>query len=257
MVRSIFSHPSLIKKIATTSLFFLIQFSRLQAQQGHFDFCNTLPCEMINISSDVHFLQLKKRVIAELQNSWCTLQKIDLMMELIYQIKPEICVEIGVFRGSSLLPVSATLKYLRKGHVYAIDSWSNQEIVKYINDDDPNREWWSKIDMKEAKKACQALIAKWELQSFCSLMHMTSSAAAKQLPEIDFLHLDGNFSKEGSLSDVELYLPKVKSGGYILLSNLYFKLNGEYSKMPSMWRLFDECEIVWNADYNCALFRKN
>ena len=216
-----------------------------------------IPCETISLISDVQFQQLKKDVVSELENSWCSAPKIDLMMELIHQIKPEVCVEIGVFTGSSLLPVAATLKYLRKGHVYAIDAWSNQETVKHINNDDPNYVWWSNVDMQAAQKACQELVARWELHSFCSLMQVTSSAAAPQLPEIDFLHLDGNFSKEGSLADVELYLPKVKAGGYILLSNLYLKLNGEYSKMPSMWRLFDDCEIVWNADYNCALFRKN
>ncbi|MGL4540621.1 MAG: class I SAM-dependent methyltransferase [Candidatus Rhabdochlamydia sp.] len=206
--------------------------------------------------ADKRFQYLKNAIVSELKNSWCSAQKIELIMDLIYQIKPEVCVEIGVFSGSSLLPVAATLKYLGKGHMYGIDSWSNQEAVRYVNQDDPNYEWWSKVNMQQAHNVCQNLITRWRLKSFCSLLACTSSSAALQLPQIDFLHLDGNFSEEGSFADVELFLPKMKAGGYILLSNLYQECNGKHSKMSSMWRLFDCCDIIWNANHNCALFRK-
>ena len=81
--------------------------------------------------------------------------------------------------------------------------------------------------------------------------------AVEQVPEIDFLHLDGNFSEEGILLDIELFLPKVRPGGYILLSNLYQKLDGKLTKMRAMWTLFDSCEIIWNADPHAALFKKS
>jgi len=33
--------------------------------------------------------------------------------------------------------------------------------------------------------------------------------------EIDILHIDGNHEEESSCKDVELYLPRVKKGGYV------------------------------------------
>jgi cephalosporin hydroxylase len=205
---------------------------------------------------DRDFQTLKKRVISELRDSWSSAEKIELMMDLICQIKPEVCVEIGVFQGSSLLPVAATLKYLGKGHIYGIDAWSNQEAIRYMKPDDPNYIWWSKVDMNQVQKDCQKLITRWKINPFCSLIACASSSAALQVPQIDFLHLDGNFSEEGSLADLEYFLPKVRPGGYILISNLYQELDGKHSKMSSMWLLFDHCDIIWNTDHSCALFRK-
>ena len=49
---------------------------------------------------------------------------------------------------------------------------------------------------------------------------MSSVQAISQVQRIDFLHLDGNFSEEGSTLDCRLYLPKVIPGGYVLCQML-------------------------------------
>ncbi|HEX2579484.1 MAG TPA: class I SAM-dependent methyltransferase [Rhabdochlamydiaceae bacterium] len=209
-------------------------------------------------SSDLQFQKLKEKISLTLKNSWCSETKINLMMDVIYQIKPQVCVEIGVFTGSSLLPVAATLKYLRLGKVYGIDAWSNEEAVKYMPPQDANYTWWSKVDMLAAKKASFNLIRLWKMNPYCTLIHAPSEMGVNYVPnKIDFLHLDGNFGEAGTLLDVQLFLPKVRSGGYILLSNLYQQLDGQFTKMAAMWTLFDTCEIIWNEDHNIALFRKN
>lgn len=257
MLKYIFKRSAFIKK-ATVILIVFMQLSQLQSKERTLGFYSPTTGETFSSASDIYFQQLKELIIAELKDSWCSPIKIELMMDLIYQTEPKVCVEIGVFGGSSLLPIAATLRYLRQGHVYAIDAWSNVEAVKYLNKNDPHYVWWSKVDMQAAQNACQTLIDKWRLGSCCSLVPASAATVgAAQLAEIDFLHLDGNFTKEGSLADVELFLPKVKKGGYILLSNLYKSVNNQYPKMASMWKLFDCCEIIWNDDPNTALFRKS
>lgn len=205
---------------------------------------------------DGGFQELKGRVIKYLANSWCSAKKAEMIMDLVFAIRPQVCVEIGVFNGSSVLPIAATLRHLNAGRIYAIDSWSNTEAVKNIPATDPNFGWWSHVDMDKAKNKFTSLIKEWNLESFCSVIHATSELAVQRIPEIDFLHLDGNFCEENALKDVELFLPKVQSGGYILLSNLFQMVDNQYTKMSSMWRLFDECEIIYEID-NSALFRKN
>lgn len=205
---------------------------------------------------DARFQKLKSRVIKYLANSWCSTKKAEMIMDLIFAIRPEVCVEIGVFNGSSVLPVAATLRHLKEGCIYAIDSWSNEEAVRHMPTNDPNFGWWSQVNMDNAKNKFTTLIKQWNLQSFCSVIHATSEVAVQRIPEIDFLHLDGNFCEEAASKDVELFLPRVKSGGYILLSNLFQVVDNQYTKMSSMWKLFDECEIVYEVD-NAALFRKN
>lgn len=205
---------------------------------------------------DAAFQELKGRVIKYLGNSWCSAKKAEMIMDLVFAIRPQVCVEIGAFNGSSVLPVAATLRYLNTGFIYAIDGWSNPDGVKHIPASNPNFVWWSHVNMDNAKNKFTSLINEWNLQSCCSVIHATSELAAERVPEIDFLHLDGNFCEEDALRDVEVFLPRVKPGGYILLSNLFQVVDNKYTKMSSMWRLFDECEIIYEID-NSALFRKN
>jgi hypothetical protein len=63
------------------------------------------------------------------------------MMDLIYEVKPEICVEVGVFAGSSIYPTASALKFLHCGVVYAIDSWNNLDCIKGYDSDDANYHW--------------------------------------------------------------------------------------------------------------------
>src|SRR3989344_2401302 len=76
---------------------------------------------------DTDFLSLKGRVMDTLRDSWCSKEKINLLMDLVYLTKPKVCVEVGAFTGSSVLPVAVTLRLLQSGEIYAIDAWSNQE----------------------------------------------------------------------------------------------------------------------------------
>lgn len=245
----------ILKKIYRLSLFILLLHAiDLYSNSNQFSFAtestrSTLP--------DMQFQELKNRVIKYVENSWCSAKKAELLMDLIFAVRPEVCVEVGVFSGSSVLPVAATLKYLKTGRIYAIDAWSNLDAVKHMSTKDPNYNWWAHVNMKAVKNTFTTLINQWNLNSCCSVIHATSEMAIHQIPEIDFLHLDGNFCEEDALLDVELFLPKVKSGGYVLLSNLFQVIDNKLTRMSSMWRLFDECEIIYEVDNNTALFRKN
>ena len=213
----------------------------------------------INILSNPQYSNLKTEVILALTNSWCSAEKINLLMDLTLLIHPQVCVEVGAFTGSSILPVASTLKYLNSGKIFAVDAWSNTEAIKHLASNDPNKMWWSQVDMEAIHNSFKELIHTWSLESFCTEVRKSSEQAIYDIPaEIDFLHLDGDYSETGALRDVELYLPKVKSGGYILLSNLYIMINREQPKIRAFCALCDSCEIVASIERDHAvLFRKN
>jgi hypothetical protein len=205
-----------------------------------------------------NFLELKAKVSKFLVNSWCSQEKANLLMDLVLVTQPKVCVEIGACTGSSVLPVAATLKYLGKGQVFAIDAWSNAEAVKNWEDNDPNKPWWSKVDMKTLQKHFQNMVSTWNVASTCKTLCMPSDKAVSQVPNnIDFLHLDGDYSEKGSMQDIELYLPKVQSGGYILLSGLFTMVNNKQPKLKAFCTLFDSCDIVAEIERdNAVLFKK-
>lgn len=201
--------------------------------------------------------QLSDQVFEYVQNSWCSKEKARLLLELVLITKPQVCVEIGPFTGSSSFPLLTGLKYLQTGKAYIVDAWSNKESIVGLPSDDPNTIWWSNLDMQAVKTQFDHMVHVWSFHSSCEILHMTSQEAISHVPLIDFLHLDGNFSTEGALQDSELYLPKVLPGGYILLSNALVMIGGKPTKMQALWPLFDECDIICELDQgNTLLFRK-
>ncbi len=203
------------------------------------------------------YQKLKDQVLNETKGSWCSAEKTNLIMDLILLTKPKVCVEIGAWTGSSVLPIASTLKFLKHGKVYAVDAWANEVAVQYWADNDPNKPWWSTVDMKAIHNTFQNMVSSWDLKKYCKEIALPADKAVENLGEIDFLHLDGDYSEQGSMKDVQLYLPKVKSGGYILLSHLFTMINGKQPKLKSFVALLDDCEIVCEIERdNAILFRK-
>lgn len=209
------------------------------------------------VLADSNYRELKERVKRSLEGSWCSSEKLNLMMDLVRLTKPKVCVEIGAFTGSSVLPVAATLKYLNQGEVYAIDAWSNEEVTRHLHENDLNKSWWNSVDMNYVRRLYDELMESYGVRDFCRTIHSSSENAVNQIPEIDFLHLDGDYSEVGSLRDVELYLPKVKSGGYVLFSNLFLMIGGKQPKLKSFSATFDSCDMICSIERdNAILFRK-
>jgi len=211
----------------------------------------------LTVLKDPKLGALENRVFQYLTNSWCTQEKAKLLMELVAITHPQVCVEIGAFTGSSTLPILAALQYLEEGRAYVIEAWSNQEAIKGLPLNDPNTAWWGSLDMGALKNQFLSMIQTWSLPSTYQLLHMTSQQAISQVPEINFLLLDGNCSEEGSLVDSELYVSKVVPGGYVLLANVLVTIGGKATKMRALLPLFEQCDIICEIDKgNALLFRK-
>lgn len=210
--------------------------------------------EIVNSSS---FQELENRVISFIRGSWCSEEKAKLIMELIVSKKPKSCVEIGAFTGSCTIPMLTSLQYLKNGRAYVIDSWSNKEAIKDLPTSDPNTKWWEQINMRMVKQQFNSNMKQWNLYPYFIELHMPSYRAIHRVPQIDFLHIDGNFSEQGSCLDVNTYLPKVVSGGYILISNALIVVNNKVTKSKSFGPLFEKCKIVHEIDMgNTLLFKK-
>lgn len=165
------------------------------------------------------YLEFKSKVLEKQGDipGWCSKEKAEKLMDLIVEVKPTICVEIGVFGGSSIYPTASALKFLQSGVVYAIDPWEAGESVSGYSKGDPNYKWWKKINYEKVYLKFQKMIKHFQLKEYCKSIRKTSRSALKifDVESIDILHIDGNHSKEIALEDVKMYLPKVKRGGYI------------------------------------------
>ncbi len=186
---------------------------------------------------------------------WCTQEKAEKLMELIYDTHPSICVEIGVFGGSSIYPTARALKYLEAGKVYAIDPWIKEDCQEGYDPNDPNYIWWCSIDLESIYKGFLHLLKKNRLEAFCQPMRMASEEALSFFSDesIDILHIDGNHTAEVALLDAQMWLPKVKSGGYIWFDDVNWA-----STAKAVAYLDENCivDFTRSVGRECLLFKK-
>jgi len=198
---------------------------------------------------EVLFYQEEKYILG-----WCSREKAEKLMDLIFDTHPKICVEIGVFGGSSIYPTVSALKYLNEGVVYAIDPWSKEECLKGYTPGDPNYVWWSNLNIEGIYQAFQTMLKRFDLVPFCKTLRMSSEQAVLYFQDgsIDILHIDGNHTQEVALADVKMFLPKVKKGGYIWFDDVNWSSTNKAVKYLTENCTFEEAR----STSSCFLFRK-
>lgn len=185
---------------------------------------------------------------------WCSKEKALTLIDIVTELNPKVCVDIGTFGGSSLFPVACALKFLESGVVIGIDPWDKLECIKYYDPvkDEENLRWWMQLDLDAIYNSYLKEIKRFGLEGYCITMRMTSERAATSIEEIDLLHIDGNHNEQNMTQDAVLYLPKVRSGGYILLND---SLWDDAQKAVDI--LLKECDVIKLIDCgNCIVFKK-
>lgn len=189
--------------------------------------------------------QYQSQVLTEQKNfsGWCPLDKAKTIMDIILHNHSEVCVEVGVYGGSSFYPLAATLAYKKQGKAFAIDPWENDPCLEGYQEgvDDKMFKYWGKIDLEEVMKKFVDDMERNNLSSVYSLLRLSSSEAVALFDEgsIDFLHIDGNHSEQVSIQDVNSWLPKVKSGGIICFDDAWWE-----STQKAILILKQSCELM-------------
>ncbi len=155
-------------------------------------------------------------------DGWCTKNKASVLIDLVFLLKPQTVVEIGVWGGKSLIPMACALKLNEKGKIYGIDPWSKAESIKGM--EGIHYDWWSAADHEPILKVLQEKIIAFNLQNQIELIR-SSSEHAFPIPNIDILHIDGNHSEQASNLDVNKWVPLVRRGGVIIFDDLSWGTN--------------------------------
>jgi predicted O-methyltransferase YrrM len=150
-------------------------------------------------------------------HGWCSVYKASTLMDLVWLIRPETVVEIGVFGGKSLVPMAFAVKATGKGMVYGIDPWSADESAAFM--EGANHDYWSTLDHNAIYYDLCGKITEFKLENYITLIPRTSEAA-DPIANIDILHIDGNHSEERSFADVLKWVPLVRSGGLIVFDDI-------------------------------------
>ncbi len=177
---------------------------------------------------------------------WCSPAKARALMAAVLDTSARACVEIGVFGGSSLVPVALALRELgHRGKVYGIDPWDTAAALDGMVAA-ANREWWSGVQMGKIKASCEAIICDFGLSQYVELIQARSEDVVGRFESesLDLLHVDGNHSERHSLGDVEAYLPKLRSGGIVFVDDIWWAEGGKYTTQAATLHILDYCEEI-------------
>jgi len=141
------------------------------------------------------------------------------MRNLIWKVKPEVCVEIGVFAGKSLINTALALKENGHGIVYGIDPWRLDVALAGASEDEFD---WHKADLDAVHYDCMRAIWDHGVQDYAVVIRATSEQARRLFGRpnaIDILYIDGGHSEKQSLYDATYYPTWVKTGGYVWMDD--------------------------------------
>jgi predicted O-methyltransferase YrrM len=202
-------------------------------------------------------LQLFREHVEQVRKTlqgWCTPEKAKALIDTIFENRPKIVVEIGVFGGASVIPMAMALKAMGDGKVYAIDPWETQESV--IGMEDANYEWWKNLNHEDIYIGFVKALIQNELTKECIPIRFTSEQAAPFFKEIDMIHIDGNHSEEKSWLDVELYFDKVRSGGIVVFDDISWRDTSATGTKKAVDFLNENCTVLYDVG-DCRFYRKN
>ena len=189
---------------------------------------------------------------------WCDKNKAKKLYEVITEIKPELCVEIGVFGGSSFIPQALALKHNNKGTIVGIDPWSNEAAIEDM-ENKANLNWWGEGDLKGIYKRFLNKIDLYEVNDYCKILVEKSSESINKFDDhsIDVLHIDGNHCEKLAYQDSVDYYPKVKVGGYIFFDDIGWTENSKtISTEKGLKYLLQFCEIICLVGKDCLVLKK-
>ena len=184
--------------------------------------------------------------------------------DLIVRFGVEDAIEIGVYRGRSLLPIAAMLQAQGAGRVIGIDPWSSAAALQ----DDTHEvgpavnEWARSHPWEETYTEVVSRIERLGLKAHCELRRMTSEAAAGRIPDnsVDLVHIDGNHDRAAVELDVKLYLPKLRAGGFMALDDASWSsvrplVEALRAPLELVFQLFDGIPLHDQQPTDFAVFR--
>jgi hypothetical protein len=189
-------------------------------------------------------------------HGWCEESKALKMSQFIIERNFNLCVEIGVFGGASLLPQALSLKYNNKGVVFGIDPWDNESALESMTEE-ANIKWWGYVDLDQMYNHCVENIKKYEVENFCKLIKNKSENVCDKFKDnsIDMLHIDGNHSEDLAYKDATLYLSKVKRNGVIFFDDIHWTEDNVATTRKALSYLMEHCIRLELID-NCLILEK-
>src|SRR5215467_3480220 len=156
----------------------------------------------------------------------CSVSKGYLMAWLIRKYRITASVDIGVYRGRSLVPQAVAHRGFTGGKPYGVDPWLDAEVRETGNPALRKAidEFVDTTDFPAIYGEVEALIRRLKLDQNCILVREKSCDAIRYFEREDIrfglIHIDGNHDSDRVTADASLYLPHLERGGFVVMDDV-------------------------------------
>ena len=156
----------------------------------------------------------------------CPPKKAYAMAWLIREKRLRASLDIGVYRGRSLMPQAVAHRDYTGGVAYGVDPYSSAEAMQLDNEPlrERIRQFIDATDFERMYGDVLALRDRLGLAEHCRIVRKTSEEAAADFAargvRFGLIHVDGNHDTVKVLRDVELYWPLLSRGGFLVMDDV-------------------------------------
>jgi predicted O-methyltransferase YrrM len=156
----------------------------------------------------------------------CSASKAYLMASLIRELRATTSLDIGVYRGRSLLPQALAHRRFTGGIVYGVDPWSKDEAREEDNAalKPAIDRFVETTDFDAVYRDVERLLQLAAVAGHCQLMRMTSAAAAAEFrargTTFGLIHIDGNHDTAVVVQDVRDFEPMLEPNGILIMDDV-------------------------------------
>jgi hypothetical protein len=159
------------------------------------------------------------------------------LTEAVDLLRPKIVVEIGVWKGASVITMARRMKELRlDGVVVAIDTWLGS--VEHWRRDRYYPSLGLEMGRPQVQRVFMSNILSEQLQDYVLPLPLDSINASlllrKKAVAIDLLHIDAGHDYDSVATDLKIWWPALRRGG-VLIGDDYGT-----EQWPGVQRAFDE-----------------
>lgn len=159
-------------------------------------------------------------------HGWCTVEKAQWLARWIVERQCTRIVEVGVFGGRSLVPMAMAMDYIQRLGIVqdckldGIDAYSN-EAAEARDVDGPNKDWWKSVNLEVIQQMAKDAVIRHKVGHIVDFLVCTSVQAVVKIDDLslDLVHVDGSHNQEESTRDVEIWWPKLRSGGVMVMDD--------------------------------------
>ncbi len=186
---------------------------------------------------------------------WCSVEKMQSLQSQLTD-STQLIVEVGVFGGSSLIPLAIKAKEVcPQVHIYGIDPWRNDVCLEGMQDQ-TNLTWWTETNLQEVYERFLLAVAKYDVEIKVIRDEGEKVVSYFRDNSIDILHLDGNHSLDPTTRLTKLYYPKVKARGMLYLDDEGWTEGGQLTVKPAIDWLIEQGCVRHPSVTGCAILEK-